>query len=378
MTLEMWQVIERLVAMNANDPIYILEALQHSKDVDIDELRQLIASLTANVNDALEFAMQARRDAEAASQQALTSNKDIEQNIQNSLDDVLSVIDTKAEEAAASSRDNLDDALAFAATKAEETSALKVDNAIDDLVALINTKADNDAISDIKSSLEDLVALVELNSAETIAYTPRGDLAHLSRVGSGELEGGLIGTSAIGVAPNTLWYQGSGTPARAVSDYTAISLRSGTFRAIPGSRMRIEWGYNQRGLLNMFEWFVWQERVDILNAAGGFVQSLMIDNQSFSCATNTNGVPGGYDPTLDFGPTFSNKTIIEVPEMTGAWPTDGLVQASIRLLPLGAFNGSLDCMVGTIDPAAIASGFFTNNLIVEAEMVTAGPTTLIV
>ncbi|MBL4753629.1 MAG: hypothetical protein JKY52_08575 [Flavobacteriales bacterium] len=289
-SLGFWRVIERLVAMNSNDEIFMQEVNQEFKNGEIDDLRAQIAVLVAATQEAL-------------------------------------------------------DAASAAAAAAEDATAL-----------LVSTASDAEAQS------------------------PRGALAFIDEAARTDMVTGTLGASATSGTPvTTKWYTAGGTPTKAKADYDTITFESEDFVVLQGSRLEISWSYTQRGLLNMFETFAWQEIVEIQTPGGTTIVTLITDNQNFGCAVSNNSIPGGYDPALDFGPTHSNTTEIDIPALTGLWPSDGVVKVVCDLVPLGAYNGGNDCIIGgTFTASLIKSDYQVQNGRIKAELVNGGPTTIVI
>ncbi len=227
-----------------------------------------------------------------------------------------------------------------------------------------------------QQAFEDAQALAITATEDGQLFRPTGSLGDLDEAASDNLVDGTLGTISIGTDTSTNWYTGGGTPTKATADYDDIVITSPDFTVSAGDRVRVEYTYTMRGLKDMFEWFTWQELVRVMDTTA---QVLVLENniRSFGCATNS-GVPGGYDATEDFVNTHTVVVYFDVPALTGAWPSGGLINIQLKNIPNSAASGGTDCMSGgTFNASVVATDFKLENTSVSAQVVAAGPTTFL-
>lgn len=178
---------------------------------------------------------------------------------------------------------------------------------------------------------------------------------------------GFSGVVAVGQSASEDWYPGTGTPTKAVSDYSTIIVETGLFDFGPGDRIEVCMGYKNICVKNAFEHFSWDEEISLRNSVGSLVHEF--SQYPLVMRTATNAVPASYTTAEDVVSRQSETFFVDVPDpLTGAW-TNAQIKGRIRLAPDGAVSGSTDCITGgTFNATSIKDYFRVENIIITVRV----------
>ncbi|MBL4940378.1 MAG: hypothetical protein JKY81_01795 [Colwellia sp.] len=249
---------------------------------------------------------------------------------------------------------------------------------VEALTASVNDA--QDAASAAAAAAEEATTLLSVASNDAQLIGQRGALGDIDFAARTDMVTGTLGASGVGTKADTLWYTGGGTPTKKTNQYGTISFETEDFVVEEGALIKLEWSYTQDAVLNMFEWFMWQEVVKLKTSGGSDIATILLANEFMPATVNTNGVPGGYSGSLNLGPTHTKVKFIVVPALTGSWPSDGIVKLTCDLLPHSALTSPTDeCFAGATfnaGSATIQAAFKAIDISISGEAVNSGPVTI--